>query len=93
MRASFHIPFLRSENRVGNAGAVPDSDEKTEAIEPSSFGLRVGEWVDRNLSEASKGVHGTEDVRTRGHEARCMARYSSYSATWRRWRGLKYCMM
>lgn len=28
--------------------------------------------MDRNLSEASKDVHGTEDVRTRVDEARCM---------------------
>jgi hypothetical protein len=52
---------------VGNAGAPPDSDEKTEAIEPSSFGLRTGALVDvivRNLSEASRYVHGSDAMRT-----------------------------
>jgi hypothetical protein len=66
-RKSLHISFLRSEKRVGNAGAPPDSDEKTEAIEPSSFGLRTGALVDvivRNLSEASRYVHGSDAMRT-----------------------------
>ena len=66
-RTSLHISFLRSEKRVGNAGALPDSDVKTEAIEPSSFGLREGVYVDaivRNLSEDCWYVHGSDALRT-----------------------------
>jgi hypothetical protein len=68
-RTSLHISFLRSEKRVGNAGAPPDSDVKTEAIEPSSFGLRAGVYVDvivRNLSEACWYVHGSLRTPVRG---------------------------
>jgi len=68
MRTSLHISFLRSEKRVGNGGALPDSDVKTEAIVPSSFGLRGGVDVDvivRNLSEACWYVHGSDALRTR----------------------------
>ena len=67
-RTSLHISLLRSEKRVGNAGALPDSDVKTEAIEPSSFGLRAGVYVDvivRNLNEACWYVHGSDALRTR----------------------------
>lgn len=69
VRASRHISFLRAEKRVGNAGSLPDIDEKTEAIEPSSFGFHepmgVEEWVIvRGLSGASRGMHNSGAVRT-----------------------------
>jgi len=69
-RTSLHISFLRSEKRVGNAGELPDSDVKTEAIEPSSFGLRAEVYVD--LSEACWYVHGSDALRTRARGARYM---------------------
>ena len=69
VRDSRHISFLRAEKRVGNAGSLPDIDEKTEAIEPSSFGFHepigVEEWVIvRNLSAASRGMHNSDALRT-----------------------------
>jgi hypothetical protein len=68
MTTSLHISFLRSEKRVGNGVALPDNDVKTEAIEPSSFGLRAGVYVDvivRNLSEACWRLHGSDALCTR----------------------------
>lgn len=69
VRASRHIFFLRAEKRVGNAGPVPDIDEKTEAIEPSSFGFHEPMGVEecvivRGLDAASRGVDNSDAVRT-----------------------------
>ena len=67
IRASRHMSFLRSEKRVGNSGPLPDSDEKTVAIEPSSFGFRVGVEVCvivRFLPVSSWYVRGSDAVRS-----------------------------
>ena len=54
---------------MGNGGPLPDIDEKTEAIEPSSFGFHEPMGVEecvivRDLGAASRGLNNSDAVRT-----------------------------